>query len=254
MEFRILEEFAPKLLRDTEGQRLGKIVRKIEFEINDPRFQRVGELQSEMKSTTGDFFFYGWSIRRRYTAREISDAACFHMQISATFEPAGEECGTIYDESTACPKCAAGAAQVSDLRLDLRRVPKRKDIVRTIADEWIVSQRLAELMTDAGLTGFRLVRVRHNARYEDDLMNYSDAPAGRDILARAEAAKIAHVSGDFQVWINCPENRKQVDLARKQYAEIKRNNDVLRGDAVPVWHQLIVTSHNAEIDTRTCRY
>jgi hypothetical protein len=47
--------------------------------------------------------------------------------------------------------------QVGPLRLDLRRAPKSKDIAQTIADdEWIVNQRLAELLIDARMTGFTL--------------------------------------------------------------------------------------------------
>ncbi|HET6239997.1 MAG TPA: hypothetical protein VFE41_34310 [Acetobacteraceae bacterium] len=58
--------------------------------------------------------------------------------------------------------------QVPDLVLDLRKAPKTADIASTIAGEWIVSQRLAEILLSSGLTGFELRPARHRARYEDD--------------------------------------------------------------------------------------
>ena len=39
---------------------------------------------------------------------------------------------------------------------------------QTIADEWIVSQRLAELLTREKMTGFELRPIRHSASLGDD--------------------------------------------------------------------------------------
>ena len=68
--------------------------------------------------------------------------------------------------------------QVSDLRLDLRKVPKGKEIATTIANEIIVSQRLAERMTDAGLTGFELRPCGIKRRYGDDPLDLRQVPIG----------------------------------------------------------------------------
>ena len=247
VEFRVLEKFAPRLFAEGEGKRLGELVRKIEITTGDPRFTRIGELQREINATSGDYFFYGWTIRRKYSRKELSKAACFNLTISSVFEPAGEECGTKYDESTACPICGAGAIQVSDLRLDLRKVPKGKDIARTIADEWIVSQRLAEIMIDHGLTGFEFRPVRHKARYEDDPIDFRQSPSGREILQKAEVAGVLNSSGRFQVWINRQDNRKLVDLAHTEYAQQKRQGNNRSDESLPIWHQLVVTSVDAEI-------
>jgi len=246
-EFRVVEEFAPRLFVDNEGKRLGDSIRKVELPTIDPRFGRIGELQKEINVTLGRSFFHGWNVRRRYTKKEIAAAACFHLAVTAVFEPAGEECGTKYDESTACPKCGAGAKQVSGLRLDMRKIPKNRDIASTIANEIIVSQRLAEKMMDAGLTGFELRPVRHKARYEDDPVDLRRVPTGREILQRAKAAGLPHPSWSFDVWLNRAENRSLFDQALAENADLKEKEDRRKGKPMPVWHQIVLTSTCAEI-------
>jgi hypothetical protein len=93
-EFRVQEESASKLFKESEGQRLGDTVRKVELSTDDPRFRRVGELQREIDSKLGRSFFHGWDFRHQYSKRELSSAEAFLLKIKSTFEPAGEECGT----------------------------------------------------------------------------------------------------------------------------------------------------------------
>ena len=245
-ELRINEDFASRLFPENEGIKLG-IVRKIMIHVDDPRFARIGELQREIMAATGRRFFYGGRTHREYTLGELKGAKLFKLVVATTFEPPGELCGTKYDESTACPKCGAGAVQTSDLWLDLRKVPKGKEIATTIANEIIVSQRLAERMTDAGLTGFELRPVRHKARYEDDPLDLSQVPTGREILQKAEAAGVPHPTGRFYVWLNRAENRECYDQARAEHAALKGEQDRQKTKAFPVWHQLVVVSNNAEI-------
>jgi hypothetical protein len=159
-EFRVVEEFAPKLFAPTEGKRLGDSVRQVEVATNDPRFDAIGRLQKETRERTDRSFFYGWILRRRYSKAEKEAAALFKLKVTSTFEPAGEECGTKYDESTACPRCGAGARQTTPLYLPEKRIPKSKDISRTIAGEIVVSRRVVELFTRHGITGAELSPVR----------------------------------------------------------------------------------------------
>jgi len=107
------------------------------------------------------FFFAGWDIRRRYTADDVRQANLFLLCRIATFEPAGEECGTQYDESSACPSCKSGAKQISPLFLDWKRIPKSKDIARTIAGEIIVSKRMVDLFDRHSITGAKFGPVCH---------------------------------------------------------------------------------------------
>jgi hypothetical protein len=88
---------------------------------------------------------------RKYTKAQLRQAEILRLKIDAHFEPSGEECGTIYE--TLCNKCNLGR-QISDLILDVRRVPQHKDISETIAwVEWIVSPTFARVFAENELTG-----------------------------------------------------------------------------------------------------
>lgn len=146
-EFRIVEDFAERLFRSDEGKKLGSgMIRLIKISGDDPRLSKIWEIQKQVEQEYGRSFFYGWDILRKYSKSELNMASCFHLKITSTFEPAGEECGTIYDETSACHKCGSGAKQVSDLFLDFKRIPKNKDISRTISGEIVVSRRVVELL------------------------------------------------------------------------------------------------------------
>jgi hypothetical protein len=159
-EFRIDERFAPMLFAESEGKRFGNSVRKIELDTDDPRFKRIGELQKELMKSYGKPFFYGWEIIRKYGARELANAELFYMRITSIFEPAGEECGTKYDESVACRTCGAGAKQIGPLRLDVSRIPKGKDFAKSISGEIVVSQRAVDIFNRNGVTGVGFSPVR----------------------------------------------------------------------------------------------
>jgi len=244
-EFRIPEKYADRLFDRDEGIRLGDTVRKILLSGDDPRLPQVGKLDKAICAQAKEpprYFFAGWNVRYRYAKEELNAALALQLSITRTFEPAGEECGTVYDESTACPDCGAGATQTSALRLDLRKAPKNKDIAQTIASEIIVSQRLAELLTDNDLKGFELRQVRHKARYADDPFDLHEVASGREILQKAEAAGAPHPTGRFWVWLNRAENRVLSERAQKEYVELKRQARQLKGKPAPIWYQLVATT------------
>lgn len=240
-EFRIPEDRVGRLFEPQEGKSIGS-VRVIRVDTSDPRYTAIGEVDREFTLRKNKPFFFGWHVYRRYSAEEFRSAKLFHLQITAAFEPVGEDCGTTYDESTACPDCGAGRTQVSDLRLDLRKAPKGKDIARTIADEWIVSQRLAELMTDAGLRGFQLRRVRHKARYEDDSIDPLTVASGRRLLAQAQKTGLDPKSWEFFIWLNRSEQKSLLDQAHQEHVALMNRKVKRRGKPPPLWYQLIVTS------------
>ena len=248
VEFRIPEEYASCFLEPHIGKGLGEkmlppTVRAVEVAVDDPLYRRIGEIDRDHRAQGKGPFFFGWEIKRRYLRQELETAEIFHLFFTAIFEPAGEECGTVYDESTACPICGAGRTQVSDLILDLRKVPKGKDLACTIADdEWIVSQRLAELLLDGGMTGFELRPVRHKARYEDEPVDLTKVPSGRELLRQAEEAGLRDGTWDFYVWLNRPEQRELAERARQEHAELLERRAGRRAKPLPVWYQLIVTS------------
>jgi hypothetical protein len=89
------------------------------------------------------------------------------------FEPAGEECGTQYDESSTCPRCGAGAQQVGPLFLDIKRIPKGKDFAKSIAGEVVISRRASELFVQHGITGVAFHPVRTKGAKSLELPNWS---------------------------------------------------------------------------------
>lgn len=159
LELRVAEQHAGKVFAAGEGTLLGspgwQDIRKVVISTDDPRLPAIQELQTTLKAGGGSFF-YGWDFHRRYTRAELSAAQAFHVAALPTFEPDGEECGTVYDESSACPICKSGREQRSPLRLDLRRIPRRADWARSIADEWVVTMRLAKAMREANIQGIQL--------------------------------------------------------------------------------------------------
>jgi hypothetical protein len=247
IEFRIPESYAEQFLPSAAGTRLGS-VRKLKIRQDDPLFAAVGKADGELRSK-GRAFFTAWAPHRKYSASELARAALLKLSPKRVFEPAGEECGTDYDESSACPECGAGALQISDLRLDLRKVPHQVDFAATIAGERIVSQRFAECMIDAGLDGFTLRRVMHKARYEDGLLDLHTVPTGREILRKADAVGVPHPKWTFWVWLNRLENRESLSKAVEEHAALSPQKN--RGQVFPVWYQLVIISSPVEINPVT---
>jgi hypothetical protein len=154
-ELRIPEEHAKRFLAPDEGLSLGGTVRKLELNTASSRFSEIGIIDKKLRRE-GRALFTACRIRRRYSKAEIAAAELFHFRVTSVFEPAGEECGTKYDESAACPHCGAGARQITPLYLPEKRIPKSKDFSRTIAGEIVVSRRVFELFSRKGITGAEL--------------------------------------------------------------------------------------------------
>jgi hypothetical protein len=246
MEFRISEGDACQYLERSQGITIGGDVRKVTVDTDDPLFNRILEINRAFHSRQ-DAFFLGWHAHRSYTPAEIDAADAFKPIFKHYFEPTGEECGTEYQDLVKCHHCGIGRTQMSDLRLDLRKAPKSKDVASTIADEIIVSQRFAEVLVDAKLTGFELWRVRHKARYEDDAVDLKELSVGHQILAKAEAEGAPHPTWNFWIWLNRPENRALMDQAQTEYSEKRRAKARRAGKPTPEWYQLVVTSAPVKI-------
>lgn len=103
IEFRIPEEHASRWLKNQDGVSLGGSVRKLVIEKSDPRMQIICEADRALKRQ-GRSFFTAWKQRRTYTTAELEAATRFRLKITAIFEPAGEVCGTKYDETAACDR------------------------------------------------------------------------------------------------------------------------------------------------------
>jgi hypothetical protein len=127
---------------------------------------------------------FWWRYRRTYTRAEMARSELFNLNVTAYWWPGPEAYGTTYDYSGAChigqpvekklafdawwpysmdgtEQCGAGRVQVSDLVLDLAKAPVGKDIAQTDGDEWLVSERLAALLTDNAISGIALRPIRN---------------------------------------------------------------------------------------------
>ncbi len=195
IELRVKEQYAGQVFGEHEGSMLGDHIRRIVISTDDPRLPTIREMQAQGMRRR-DAFFFGWHLTRKYEKRELEEAELFRLIVTSTFEPAGEECGTVYDESNACKhiftefemrlpmgmnyhcidSCSVGAKQSTDLFLETRSIPKNRDIAITIAGEIVVSRRLTQLLRESGLSGFELLPVRDK---REDQKNRSAAKEHR---------------------------------------------------------------------------
>jgi len=140
-EFSIISRHAHLLFKKNEGEDVDDLVKVIRITPDDPRFGKIGQLQKKLKEKKDDMFFSDWDIHYAYTPEELERARLFYFRVRTRFEPAGEECGTGYDETEACPICKSNFRRVGPLRLKASSIPA-KDISSTIAGEYVVSERL----------------------------------------------------------------------------------------------------------------
>ncbi len=138
-------------------------IRKVRVSEESEMYEKIGNIYRLVRERDHDLFFLGWSIQRYYSRKELETAQLLLLKLTKTFEPAGIECGTVYDNQFACDTCGTGIRQVSELVLDLKKVPRNTDLARTISNEIIVSQELGKLLVDKKVTGYELKPVHHKS-------------------------------------------------------------------------------------------
>jgi hypothetical protein len=251
-EFRISERRAASLSRSDVGKIIGGDVRQLNIRATDPLFDEVGLLDARLRASEGRSFFTYWEIHRNYTAEELESASLFKIYVTTAFEPAGEECGTKYDDSHACDICGAGAEQTSDLFLDLGKMPK-KQIARTIADEWVVSEHLAEIFIAAGISGIELKLVHHHGAYQNDPINLRTVPSGRKLIERAEKQRVKLQTRELYIWLNQPDQRELWGRVETEYIARRQDREKNSKKSWPKWYQVRVVSNRLSIapPTRT---
>lgn len=239
IDLRVFETDADQYLGDDVGVRLGSTVRKLKLDSDDPLFEKIAGIKKELRQR-GQTWATGWSIQRKYTPGETASAELFRMNFTRVFEPAGELTGTSYDESGACSRCGVGRRMVTDLSLDLRKVPKTADLARTIANEWIVSERFAGRLAESGFTGVELRPVRHRGLETPGSIDLNAVPSGRELVERGKAEGLSLADWRFTLWMFRPE---QADLMRKIEAETAERHARRSRRPPPVTvYQLIITS------------
>ncbi len=142
------------------------------------------------------------------------------------------------------PRLRRGKQQLGPLRLDLRKVPKGKDIARTIAHEWIVSQRLGELMIDHGLTGVELRRVVHKYYFFDAPVYLDRTPTAANLprpkRRASSSARRNTTFGSISRRISRCGSKQGICSALKEEKALKR------GKPMPVWYQLVPSTQPVE--------
>ncbi len=158
LEIRINYEFATLLFNKEEGKNIGTSVKVIELLKEDPRYNKVPIIDQEIRSKYDRAFFFGWNIKRKYSTKELDASILLQLKIKTTFEPSGEDCGTLYDETETCKICGVNRKQIGPLLLSKKSIPK-KDIARTIAGEIVVSNKFKNLFEKNNLKGMEFKQV-----------------------------------------------------------------------------------------------
>lgn len=248
LELRVREEFAARVFGPGDGVVLqpSGLVRKVMLPLDDPRVAEIARIDAELATRTPPASLYaGCQIHRRYTAKEIAAAELFRIEITAAFEPAGEECGTTYDWTSACAVCRAGRSLVGPLRLRVGRIPKGADIARTISrDEWVVSQRLAELFVRERVRGASLSLVHPPRGAELDLDSLASDADGRALVDEGHDAVGDALSSALWVWLFAEERRQRLHAAL-----VRIGNATLAGR--PAWYRLQIDSTPLAVDLTT---
>ncbi len=164
-EFRVPEDDAARRLPPGVGVRRGG-ARKLSTTRHEPLFEQLRTIEASFRRRNSSFFT-AWTVRRTYAAGEIESTELFRLSCKRIFEPAGEECGTRYDDNAACPRCGGNAQQMSVLRLDHRRIP-RLDFAETIAGELVVSARAATVFERERFSGIDIRPVELNDGVRSD--------------------------------------------------------------------------------------
>ena len=165
LELRINYDYAHLLFKADEGQNIGTSVKVVELSKEDSRYRQVPIIAEEVRKKYNGKFFFGWKIGRKYSRRELDTAILLHLKIKTIFEPTGEECGTLYDETAACTICGANRKQVSPLIFEKGTMPK-KDIAKTIGGEVVVSEKFVNAVKRRNLKGLQFGAVNVEKYYQ----------------------------------------------------------------------------------------
>ena len=147
------------------------------------------ELDRQLRLEKNDSLFASWHINRSYTKAEIESAKLFLLKIKSLFEICGDECGTQYDYSNICPKCRGGSKQIGSLKLNLTKVPQTKDISRSLIDDWVISERLADIINKNNFTGVDLKEIIHTSTWVEQYRSFPSGEIKEDVYHTKQKPK-----------------------------------------------------------------
>ncbi len=272
-EIRLDRDFADSKFPDI-SQPLSDITSRMVINSDNPDYSSI--INALREYNREKFLGFCW-IERYYTRSEMEKAKLFNLIIkpTSTFEPDGEDCGTIYDISGKCERCGAGARQMSDLMLNTRTIPKGKDICRTISNEWVISERLHRLLIENNIAGFEAKRIKHHPEAPHSV-RLKMTETGRELIkmARMEGMDpnsykfsrclqigelhekfnemIDPNSYKFNRWLDEPDHEAMFIKALYEYAEkYEKRYGPKSVEMASPWRQLTITSKPVELTNDT---
>jgi hypothetical protein len=185
-EFNINYKFA-HLLFKPEKQKDLESTQPVKVLVNkkDPLFKEIAKLSKQVMDKYDKPFFLYWEVRRSYTKEELETARLFSMRILYPFQPCGEMCGTLFDESNVCEICGSGRKQIGPLKLKNGTIPKM-DIACSIAREVLVSDNFAAHFKERGLNG---------AHFDPIVFNKGSSPYQQLIVGKEMPLTEATIAG-----------------------------------------------------------
>ena len=168
IEMRIYMEYAHLLFKKTDGKNLGDSVKLIKVNTKSDLYEQIKVVYAKLWRKKKTFFFSSWQTTRTYTAREMSEARLLNIVPRKAYYIFGEDYGTKYDESYACPTCGSGGRQISPLKLCKRQYTANQDISRTLCNEIVVSNRFVDFVQKNGLRGLEFGPVYIGGKLSND--------------------------------------------------------------------------------------
>lgn len=213
---------------------LGSVV-VISISPSSAAFSLVRDL-AERERSFGRSVYFQVLHRITYDSNEIEASKWFHV-IPWTLGYCGETCGTVYDESSSCSICGSGRTRAGPLAIDLKNLPRSRELFANLSGELMVAARLAEELGENGFTGFTLGPVVHSPQLERFGPWLKKVPSGRLLLA----LRIARHSQDRSGSLDDLE-----EAAEHEYYEL------LRGlEPTSDWFELLIEGDAARLGPET---
>jgi hypothetical protein len=219
--------------------------------VGDPQFVRIGELDHQLRNSGLGRAFAFWEIQRTYNEEELDHAELFLVKIPFT-EISAEEYGTQYQDSSDCEpeirvlehvhehepdfrivskkvSCALHSKQLGPLRVAFHKLKANLDVYRFWGGEIVASERFVSLVHKGEFSGaafFPVVDAKDE--HLTSPFEFSNSPAGLEILSIAARQDMSPGNWDFWLWLNSEAQKplvKKMRLQNKASIKGKVNQD-----------------------------
>ena len=122
---------------------------------NDKNVSLIHQMNQQLDNK----LYYYWDLLFEYTEEDLKEASLFRVSFLNVVDSCGEEGGTKFDYSTACPLCGSGRRQIGDLHLLSNVSLKENTVYKTIGGEIIVPSFIRDVAIEYGLQGLIFLPV-----------------------------------------------------------------------------------------------